>query len=191
MVLRNPIFKLLASKPFRSLPTKSNRSGVELGQTVQAGDLLASLANHQVLYVVGHAFKREASLIEQSAQNKVPVQIEFAEDAVDAWPDLQQEFQIRHLSNTIDRETRTFDFFVPLINQSRSYEREGNTFMVWRFRPGNELVSKFLLNDLKTSSCCRRKVWCAKGRTLLFTDKMGIYLINSLFISFMKIETTS
>lgn len=110
--------------------------GVELGQTVQAGDLLASLANHQVLYVVGHAFKREASLIEQSAQNKVPVQIEFAEDAVDAWPDLQQEFQIRHLSNTIDRETRTFDFFVPLINQSRSYEREGNTFMVWRFRPG-------------------------------------------------------
>ena len=32
---------------------------VELGQQVQAGQLLANLSNHQSLYVVGHAFKRE------------------------------------------------------------------------------------------------------------------------------------
>ena len=110
--------------------------GVELGQTVQAGDLLASLANHQSLYIVGHAFKREAGLIERAAQNKVPVQIEFAEDSANLWPSVQQEFQIRHLANTIDTTTRTFDFFVPLVNQSRSYEKDGTTFMVWRFRPG-------------------------------------------------------
>ncbi len=108
---------------------------MELGQTVQAGDLLASLANHQSLYVVGHAFKREASLIEQAAQNKASVKIEFAEDVAELWPALDQSLQIRHLSNTIDPTTRTFDFFIPLLNQSRSYEKDGMTFLVWRFRP--------------------------------------------------------
>ena len=129
-------FQTVGFQTLSELAYEVQSLGVELGQTVQAGDLLASLANHQVLYVVGHAFKREATLIEQAAQNKIPVQIEFAEDTTDSWPSLQQEFQIRHLSNTIDRESRTFDFFVPLVNQSRSYERDGNTFMVWRFRPG-------------------------------------------------------
>ncbi len=110
--------------------------GVELGQTVQAGDLLARLANHQVLYVVGHAFKREAGLLEKAAQNNVALEIEFAEDSTDLWPALDQQFRIRHLSNTVDTATRTFDFFVPLFNQSRTYKKDGMTFMVWRFRPG-------------------------------------------------------
>jgi len=109
---------------------------VELGQTVQAGDLLANLANHQLLYVIGHAFKREAGLLEKAAQNKTPLSIEFAEESADLWPASEQSFQIRHLSNTVDSATRTFDFFVPLVNQSRSYEKDGETFLVWRYRPG-------------------------------------------------------
>ena len=108
----------------------------ELGQTVQAGERIVNLANHQALYIIGHAFKREAGLIEQAAQRGTPVQIQFAEDSAELWPSLNQQFQIRHLSNTIDLETRTFDFFVPLQNQSRTYEKNGNTFLVWRFRPG-------------------------------------------------------
>jgi len=110
--------------------------GVELGQTVQAGDLLASLANHQLLFVIGHAFKREAGLLERAAQNNTVLQIEFAEDSHELWPSIDQQFQIRHLSNTIDTATRTFDFFVPLVNQSRTYQKDGMTFLVWRFRPG-------------------------------------------------------
>ncbi len=110
--------------------------GVELGQTVQAGDLLVNLANHQSLYVIGHAFKREAGLLEQAAQNKVSLEIEFAEDSNELWPAIEQSFQIRHLSNTIDPATRTFDFFVPLLNQLRTYQKDGMTFLVWRFRPG-------------------------------------------------------
>ncbi len=110
--------------------------GVELGQTVQAGDLLASLANHQSLFVAGHAFKREAGLLEQAAQAATALNIEFAEDAAEFWPNNDQQFQIRHLANTIDSATRTFDFFVPLLNQSRTYQKDGITFLVWRFRPG-------------------------------------------------------
>lgn len=124
---------------FNNIAYEVHSLGVELGQTVQAGDLLASLSNHEQLFVVGHAFKREAGLLELAAQNKTVLQIEFAEDSIDLWPALNQQFQIRHIANTIDVETRTFDFFVSLINQSRSYQKDGKTYLVWRFRPGQRV----------------------------------------------------
>jgi biotin carboxyl carrier protein len=109
---------------------------VELGQQVQAGQLLANLSNHQMLYVIGHAFKREAAFLEQAAQEKRPVEVEFAEDNEARWPELDQSFRIRHLSNSIDKNSRTFDFYIPLSNQSRTYDERGRVFLVWRFRPG-------------------------------------------------------
>ena len=109
---------------------------VELGQQVQAGQLLANLSNHQSLYVVGHAFKREAAFLERAAQENRPIEVEFAEDGAESWPELQQTFRIRHLSNAIDKNNRTFDFFVPLENQSRTFEKQAKLFLVWRFRPG-------------------------------------------------------
>lgn len=96
---------------------------VELGQQVQAGQWLANLSNHQMLYIVGHAFKREATFLEKAAQEGRPIEVEFAEDEEGSWPELQQTFKIRHLSNSIDTDSRTFDFFVPLSD-------DGNTLYV-------------------------------------------------------------
>lgn len=112
---------------------------VELGQQVQAGQLLATLANHRSLYIEGHAFKREAPALEQAAQNGWELTVEFAEDDPEGWPELSEPFRIRHLANSIDTASRTFDFFVPLTNQSRDYESDGQTFVVWRFRPGQRV----------------------------------------------------
>lgn len=112
---------------------------VELGQQVQAGQLLAMLANHRGLYVEGHAFKREAPWLERAAQNGWPVTIEFAEDDPQGWPKIDQRFEIRFLANTVDAENRTFDFFIPLTNQSRTYQKGEETFLVWRFRPGQRV----------------------------------------------------
>ena len=111
----------------------------ELGQQVQAGQLLATLADHSSLYIEGHAFKREATLLERAAQNALPITVEFAEDAPERWPTMKQSFRIRHLSNAIDTKSRTFGFFIPLSNQSRSYKKGNETFMVWRFRPGQRV----------------------------------------------------
>ncbi len=111
----------------------------ELGQQVQAGQLLITLANHSSLYVEGHAFKREAPYLEKAAQNGWNISVEFAEDEPESWPELDQSFEIRYLSNSIDERSRTFDFFIPLANQSRSYEKSGETFVVWRFRPGQRV----------------------------------------------------
>ena len=109
---------------------------VELGQQVQAGQLLAQLSNHQSLYVAGHAFKPEAPYLERTAQERRAIDIEFAEDDDAHWPKAAQRFEIRHLANAINPETRTFDFFIPLVNQSRGYDRDGEAFVVWRYRPG-------------------------------------------------------
>jgi biotin carboxyl carrier protein len=112
---------------------------VDLGQQVQAGQLLSVLSNHRLLYIEGHAFKQEAPMLEDAAQNAWPIEVEFAEDDSQHWPPLEQTFQIRHLANTIDSASRTFDFFIPLTNQSRAYEKDGQTFVVWRLRPGQRV----------------------------------------------------
>ncbi|MCR9119134.1 MAG: efflux RND transporter periplasmic adaptor subunit [bacterium] len=112
---------------------------VDLGQQVHAGELLSMLSNHRSLYIEGHAFKREASWLEQAASSSRPIEVEFAEDNAQSWPDLNQDFQIRHLANTIDPASRTLDFYIPLSNQARAYEKDGQTFVVWRFRPGQRL----------------------------------------------------
>ena len=111
----------------------------ELGQQVQAGQLLSTLANHQSLYVEGHAFKRDAPALENAAQSRWDIVVEFAEDDATHWPVLEQAFRIRHLANSIDTASRTFDFFIPLTNQSRAYQQDGQTFIVWRFRPGQRV----------------------------------------------------
>ena len=112
---------------------------VELGQQVQAGQLLSTLSNHRSLYIEGHAFKREAPALENAARGRWDIAVEFAEDDAEHWPALEQTFEIRHLANSIDTGSRTFDFFIPLTNQSRDYQQDGQTFIVWRFRPGQRV----------------------------------------------------
>ncbi len=112
---------------------------VDLGQQVGVGESLAILANHNSLYIKGHAFKKEASNLARAAENNWTVDVEFTEDSAKDWKPLEQEFQIRHMANTTDPHSRTFDFFVPLANQSRVYEKDDRPFVVWRFRPGQRV----------------------------------------------------
>lgn len=121
---------------------------VDLGQQVQAGQLLSTLANHQALFLEGHAFKREASFLAKAAENKWPVRCTFAEDDDVDWPAFDQTLEIRHLGNSIDPASRTFKFFIPLNNQSRSYEKDGHTFIVWRFRPGQRIRLQVPVEEL-------------------------------------------
>ncbi len=133
----------------QSLAYEVQELKVELGQQVQAGQALSVLANHHSLYLTGHAFKQDAPFLEQAAQKGWPIQVEFAEDDHEKWPALSQVFQIRHLANSIDVANRTFDFFVPLTNQSRSYRQDGQTFVVWRFRPGQRVRLHVPVEELK------------------------------------------
>lgn len=108
---------------------------VQVGEQVQAGQALCILANHRVLYIEGRAFKQESGLLEKAAQQSWPVKAEFAEES-NGWPAAESNLQIRHLANTVDPVSRTFAFFIPIANQSRLFGKDGKSYMVWRFRPG-------------------------------------------------------
>src|SRR5262249_28861201 len=96
------------------------------------------LANHQELFVEGRGFKQEAALLARAAQEGWEVEAEFAEEAGD-WPKPAKGLTIRYLANAIDPASRTFGFYLPLSNQARTYTRDGRTYLVWRYRPGQRV----------------------------------------------------
>lgn len=120
-------------------PYEMQELKVELGQQVQAGQTLCLLSHHESLYIEGRGFRQEVPLLERTIQESWPVEIEFMEDGTSEWPQIPTTFTIRHISNTIDPSSRTFAFFLPLTNQSRTYEKDGRTMLMWRFRPGQRV----------------------------------------------------
>ena len=111
---------------------------VTLGEQVQAGQTLCLLSNHQRLFVEGRAFKSEADALAAAAEKKTPVRAEFADETPGSWP-VQGPLVIHHLSNQVDPATRTFAFYLPLDNQPKTFERDGKTHFVWRYRPGQRV----------------------------------------------------
>lgn len=115
---------------------------VELGQQVDSGELLALIADHRALYIRGYAFKNDASAIARAAEQGWELEVAFSDDSSEQWPSSNQKLIIRNLANTTDPATRTFDFFIALTNQSRTYQRDGQKFVIWRYRPGQRVTIK-------------------------------------------------
>ena len=112
---------------------------VELGQQVTAGQTLCVLSNHELLAIEGRAFQDESPLLQQAAKDGKSVEVDFDEDAPNDWPTLAQTFPITYVAGTIDPESRTFRFLMPLENQSKAVSRDGRTQTLWRFRPGQRV----------------------------------------------------
>ena len=145
---------------------------IELGQHVQAGQTLCLLANHQSLFIEGRAFKREIPYLEKAAQDRWPVRVEFADEEKSQWPELKNTFTIRHLANTIDRASRTFAFYMPLTNQSRPFGTDGNTHLMWRFRPGQRVKLHVQVEEFTDVIVLPSPaVVCRKGRRHMFSGK--------------------
>lgn len=122
------------------LPTfEVEESNADLGQQVEAGQLLCLLANHQLLVIEGRAFRDETLLLERSVQRGWPVEVDFQENAAADWPKIDQTFVIQHIANTIDPVNRTVGFRIPLENQSRIVKHDAGTQILWRFRPGQKV----------------------------------------------------
>jgi biotin carboxyl carrier protein len=122
---------------------------VDLGQQVQAGQTLCTLANHQLLAVEGRAFRDETPLLERSVKEKWPVEVDFQEERATDWGEIKQTFRIRQMSNTIDPLNRTFAFLIPMENESRVVDDEGRSLTLWRFRPGQKVHLLVRVEEVK------------------------------------------
>lgn len=117
-----------------------HRLHVELGQQVEAGYLLCTLADHRALMIEGRGFEDDMPHLQEAARLGLEVAVDFEETALPGlWPPLPEKFRIHHVANTVDPESRTFAFYLELENQWRSYERDGETRLLWRFRPGSRV----------------------------------------------------
>lgn len=120
---------------------------VELGQQAQAGQTLCLLANHQSLAIEGRAFRDEAPLLERTIKEGWNVTVDFGEQP-STWPALPTAYPITHMANTIDPDSRTFRFLLPLENQARLLEKDGRTQLLWRFRPGQRVRLQVRVEEL-------------------------------------------
>jgi hypothetical protein len=124
---------------------------VRLGQQVQAGDPLCTLADHRRLYVEGRAFTSETRALAAAAERHLPVKVEFPGEAPGDWPELSP-LAIHHLGTPGESAGNTFPFYLELENQSRSFVRDGKTYLVWRFRPTQRVRLRVPVEKLVTLS---------------------------------------
>lgn len=110
---------------------------VELGQHVQAGDLLCVLADHAELYVQGTAFEQDARQIERAVRENAAVTAVTESDSGDA--DFVRGLHILYVADTVDAQSRAFHFYVRLPNALAHDSGGEPRFISWRFKPGQRL----------------------------------------------------
>lgn len=111
---------------------------VQLGESVQPGQVLAYLASHETLDVEGKAFEQEASLLHKVAQEGLQVEVTVL-DTLPDWSNEILRLPIRFVSNHVDPATRMLPFFLPLENTSREMPSPLGVRRMWRFRPGQRV----------------------------------------------------
>ncbi len=124
---------------------------VNLGDQVQAGQILGVLANHQKLYIEGRAFKSEAELLARAIEEQVDVNVEIVDERSGNWKP-QEPLKIRHLANEVETTSRTFGFYLPLDNQSRILTQNGSQQFIWRYRPGQRVRLRIPVESIATRS---------------------------------------
>lgn len=115
---------------------------VELGQHVEAGNLLCVLADHAELYIEGTAFEQDSGEIERAVSENSAVTAVIESDASEA--ELVPALHILYVADKVDAQSRAFHFYVLLPNTLAHSSGGGNgpQFISWRFKPGQRLKLK-------------------------------------------------
>ncbi|QEG18939.1 efflux RND transporter periplasmic adaptor subunit [Gimesia maris] len=137
------------SRPEAPVTFEVQECKIDLGQQVKTGEMLCLLANHRLLAIEGRAFRDETQLLERSVHEVWPVEVDFQESAASHWPAVKQRFLIEYLSNVVDPVNRTFAFRMSLENESRLVRRDGQTQVLWRFRPGQKVRLSIRVEELE------------------------------------------
>ena len=81
---------------------------VELGQQVDAGEVLCNLADYRTLLIEGRGFRKDLAMIQRAATEQFPIEIGFELSDSSDWPPFSQQIRIEHVANLIEESSRTF-----------------------------------------------------------------------------------
>ncbi len=112
---------------------------VVMGEMIQPGQTLCDLALHTVLLIEGHAYEREASVVERVMAEKWPVEAYF--ETGDLQPLVRSGLTVLSIENSLDPVGRTLKFFLPLVNEVFLDRKVDDkvSYRNWRFRPGQKV----------------------------------------------------
>jgi len=112
---------------------------IERGQSVSAGETMAVLTDHTTLFIEGSTFDKDLQSVNRTIKNGWMVDAAIETD--DAPPQVIENLPILHASGSVDPETRTFHFYVPLENPllREVTSPEGNRFVTWQYKPGQRV----------------------------------------------------
>jgi cobalt-zinc-cadmium efflux system membrane fusion protein len=112
---------------------------IERGQSVSAGETMAILTDHATLFIEGSTFDKDMQAVNRTIKNGWNVEAVIETD--DAPPQVIKDLPILHASGSVDPETRTFHFYVPLANPllREVTSPEGNRFVTWQYKPGQRV----------------------------------------------------
>jgi multidrug efflux pump subunit AcrA (membrane-fusion protein) len=115
---------------------------VAQGTAVGVGDQLATLADYSELYVEGRAFEQDMAAVSTAAEKgwHIATTLDGGESCAAA----SGGVKILYVKNTVDADSRTFRFYVPLCNHilREDTSAEGRRFVSWQFKPGQRTEVK-------------------------------------------------
>lgn len=121
---------------------------VNLGNHVQAGQILAYIADHRSLYIEGKALKQEARLLTQATKEGWPVEAEFSADDDDNPGERLTNLAVEFLGTTMDAGGLTLPVYIPFANPQKEYMRQGKTYRTGQYRPGQKVLLKVAVAKL-------------------------------------------
>lgn len=126
---------------------------VNRGQSVEAGQLMAKLADHCLLYIEGKAFEDDARRLVAASENGSTIQVVPTSGNYDS--DEVLDLKVQSVANEIDQQSRALKFYLLLPNEisnsaSQSPEKQ---FVAWKYRPGQRMEAK-----IPTSSLMKNKI---------------------------------
>lgn len=121
---------------------------VNRGDHVQAGQILAYVADHTRLYLEGRALKQEANLLARAAREGWSVEAEFTEADDDSPGERLTDLRIEFLGGIMDPSGLTLPVYIPFENPMREYKIKNKSYRAGQYRPGQKVLLKIAVAKL-------------------------------------------
>lgn len=110
----------------------------QVGQLVNAGDVLGVFADYSLLLVKGQAFETDLKSLTAAKQRNWDVEVQLLDNSSS---ESVGSLPIKWIDSEIDPQTRTVPFYCELPNSANEYKHTGesSSFLEWRFRPGQRI----------------------------------------------------
>jgi multidrug efflux pump subunit AcrA (membrane-fusion protein) len=119
---------------------------VKRGQSLAAGQALALLADHCLLYVEGQAFDDDAQRLTQATRDSWLIDVSTVVDGRQAVETIQ--LTVFYIADHVEPESRALRFYLSLPNRlDRDDEQGGRRFVTWHFRPGQRMEVKIPIGE--------------------------------------------